>query len=296
MHRGSRRQLIFEDDQDRRRFLHRLGATVERSGVVLHAFALMPNHYHLLVECPEGGLSQAMKLLNASYAQEFNWRHGYDGHLFRGRFRSLLIENDAYLVEVARYIHRNSMSASLVQQPLLDPWCSHQFYIQGGAPSWLETERVLTYFRGNSATFAEFVDAENSSAARAVIEAIDQKRPAIGSRAFLQRLRPDAPPDGETKASAARLLPIDLNALEHWCETCVKAADVPAWMRTADLCMAVGRHLGVPLPVLAQRFGFVSAESVRTRIRRLNQRAQVEPEIARVLQEATTRSRLDAVA
>ena len=283
MHRGSRRQLIFEDDADRKRFLERLRETATRSGVVVHAYALMSNHYHLVVECPDGGLSAAMKHLNASYAQDFNWRHGYDGHLFRGRFRSLLIDGDVYLVEVVRYVHRNSIAAGLVPDPLADPWSSHRPYVLGSGPSWLSTGRLLAYFGNDRERFRSFVAAPDSARARAVIEAVDHGRPAVGTPAFLRQLQAAAPPDEELAGSVGRIIPIDLQAIDAAVRSHLARATADA-VRAGDISLCIARRLGVATSVLRQHHELTSDETVRTRVHRLERRAKTDAELSALLE------------
>jgi REP element-mobilizing transposase RayT len=105
--RGNERKPIFRDDPDRFHFLELLSELAERFGTRLHAFVLMDNHFHLLVETPEANLSRAMQWLGVSYSVWFNRRHNRAGHLFQGRFKAIIIEQDADLQEVARYLHLN---------------------------------------------------------------------------------------------------------------------------------------------------------------------------------------------
>ena len=105
--RGNRRADLFLNDEDRKRFLGLLSEIPERFGVEVHAFVLMNNHYHLLVRTPRGNLSDAIRWLNVSYSVWFNWTHRQVGHLFQGRFKAFVIEEDAGLSEVARYVHLN---------------------------------------------------------------------------------------------------------------------------------------------------------------------------------------------
>src|SRR5580704_2469249 len=102
--RGNERRAIFRDDTDRRRFLDLMAEWVERFGLRLHAFVLMDNHYHLLVETPRANLSIAMQWLGVSYTVWFNQRHRRAGHLFQGRFKAILLEESA-AVEISRYLH-----------------------------------------------------------------------------------------------------------------------------------------------------------------------------------------------
>ena len=105
--RGNARQVIFHGDDDRERFLEQVGERVVSYGVVVHAFVLMDNHYHLLVRTPSGNLERVMKRLNTSYALYYRYKHGRPGHVFQGRYNGLLVTDDDYLLALTRYIHLN---------------------------------------------------------------------------------------------------------------------------------------------------------------------------------------------
>jgi len=123
--RGNARQEIFLDEEDREDFLLILRSVVRRFHWLCHAYCLMHNHYHLLIETPEGNLSQGMRQLNGIYTQAFNRRHGRMGHLFQGRFRALLVEKESYLLELCRYVVLNPVRAQLVSRPEQWPWSSY---------------------------------------------------------------------------------------------------------------------------------------------------------------------------
>jgi putative transposase len=107
MNRGNRREAIYLDDTDRRRFLGLLSELPDRFGLEIHAFELMDNHYHLVVRTPEPNLSETMRWLHVTYSSRFNWAHQQVGHVFAGRFRAVLIQDERGVCEVARYIHLN---------------------------------------------------------------------------------------------------------------------------------------------------------------------------------------------
>src|SRR5262249_23295982 len=111
--RGNRRQVIFFDDDDRRWFIRLLDRAVGRFRWKCHAYCLMDNHLHLLVETPDENLSQGMQWLLGRYAQDFNWRHGFDGHLFQGRFKSQRVQSNWHLIELGRYIVLNPVRARM---------------------------------------------------------------------------------------------------------------------------------------------------------------------------------------
>ncbi len=149
MHRGARREPIFQREDHCLLFLGSLDEAVVHHGLEVHAYSLMPNHYHLLVRSPHGNLSRCMRHVNATYTQRVNLRHGWDGPLFRGRFRSQLIEDDGYLDHVFAYVHLNPFQAGLVTG-LHDPcWTSLRAYLgKERAPRWLRTETFTDRFGG----------------------------------------------------------------------------------------------------------------------------------------------------
>jgi len=145
--RGNERGEVFRDDVDRREFLSVLGRTVNVYGWRLHAWVLMGNHYHLLLETPEPTLSRGMRDLNGVTTQRFNRRHSRTGHLFEGRFKAILVEREAHLLEVARYVVLNPVRAGLARSAAAWPWSSYR--ATAGlveAPEWLETEWTLEQF------------------------------------------------------------------------------------------------------------------------------------------------------
>lgn len=145
--RGNERKPIFWDDRDRAHFLDRLAAVAARSRLMVHAYVLMRNHYHLLVETPEGNLSEALRQLNAVYTQDFNRRHGRVGHLFQGRYKAVLVDKDSYLVELSRYIHLNPVRVGEVTDPTLFQWSSAANYVgRRPSPAWLTVREVLRQF------------------------------------------------------------------------------------------------------------------------------------------------------
>ena len=126
--RGIERRKIFLDDDDRENFLERLGSLVAGSGTQCLAWALIPNHFHLLLRTELAPLSKVMRRLMTGYAVTFNRRHKRSGHLFQNRYKSIVCEEDPYLLELIRYIHLNPLRASLVKDlKELDkyPWSGH---------------------------------------------------------------------------------------------------------------------------------------------------------------------------
>ncbi len=124
--RGNEKKPVYQDDQDRENFLSTLGKVNERYHWLCHAYCLMDNHFHLLIETPEGNLAMGMRQLNGVYTQAFNKRHRRSGHLFQGRYKAILIQKDSHLVEVCRYVVLNPVRACLVEDPGQWKWSSYR--------------------------------------------------------------------------------------------------------------------------------------------------------------------------
>ncbi|PIR18399.1 MAG: hypothetical protein COV46_00170, partial [Deltaproteobacteria bacterium CG11_big_fil_rev_8_21_14_0_20_49_13] len=146
MNRGNARQPIFRSREHYKIFINLLVESIALWEIRIHSFSLLPNHYHLFMETPRANLSRAMRHINGVYTQRFNRHSQRDGHLFRGRYKAILVEEDAYLVELVRYIHLNAVKAGLVTRPERYEWSSHRDYLKEGGRKWLSTGRVLSYF------------------------------------------------------------------------------------------------------------------------------------------------------
>lgn len=145
--RGNARADIFINDTDRENFLGVTGKVVTRYNWLCHAYCLMDNHYHLLIETPDGNLSQGMRQLNGIYTQTFNRRHGRVGHIFQGRFKAVIVEKESHLLELCRYVILNPVRAGMVTDPLKWRWSSYRF--TGGVAKnepYLTTEWILSQF------------------------------------------------------------------------------------------------------------------------------------------------------
>lgn len=147
--RGDRREPIFEDDDDRHTFLMHVGEAMVRFDAAILAYCLMDNHYHLVIHTRRGNLSRLMQRLNGTYTQAYNRRHGMVGHLLQGRFKGILVDENAYLLEVVRYVDLNPVRARMVRDPGNWPWSSYRAHIgKANAPEWLDTGAVHGYLLG----------------------------------------------------------------------------------------------------------------------------------------------------
>ena len=190
--RGNAQQDIFLDDEDRQRFLSVLEQVVSRFHLRLHAYCLMDNHYHLVLETPQGNLSHALRRLNGVYTQAFNRRHGQVGHVLQGRFKAILVERESYLLELCRYVALNPVRAKMNRKPDTYRWSSYRASVGlAPVPAYLTIDWVLAQFGKQRAAaqrrFRAFV-----------AQGIGQASPwdhlrgqvLLGSEAFVERLKP----------------------------------------------------------------------------------------------------------
>lgn len=191
--RGNQKQPIFLSDDDMFFFLKCLREAHEKFGVIVHVYCLMPNHYHLILETPLGNLSSMMHFLNTAYTIYFNKKHKRCGHLFQGRYKSILIEAESYAQELSKYIHLNPVRSEIVDLPEKYPWSSYEYYRGTAIPDkWLETGFVLSLF-------GEHVEEARKAYVEFVIEGIGKEVPAsirdsvrkgiLGREEFVTRIK-----------------------------------------------------------------------------------------------------------
>ncbi|MFB6803830.1 transposase [Peribacillus butanolivorans] len=145
--RGNRHSNIFLDDKDRLRYLHHLEETKEKYFFELHSYCLMTNHVHLLLETMQHPISDIMHKLNSRYAISFNRRHDHDGHLFQGRYHSVLIESIEQFTATSRYIHLNPVKANIVKNPAEYKWSSYKAFQIGKPNMHVNPTQILHYFQ-----------------------------------------------------------------------------------------------------------------------------------------------------
>jgi putative transposase len=162
--RGNDKKAIYRDDADRKSFLDILDRVNKKYNWYCHAYCLMNNHYHLLIETPDGNLSAGMRQLNGVYTQSFNHRHQRVGHIFQGRFKAVLIQKDSHLLEVCRYVVLNPVRAKAIKKPEEWQWSSYKGTAGPASPhSALTNQWILGQFSDRMATarssYIEFVNA-----------------------------------------------------------------------------------------------------------------------------------------
>ena len=322
--RGNERKAIFRSERDRKHFCELLAEWVERFGVRLHAYVLMGNHYHLLVQTPQPNLSQALQWLNVSYSVWFNRRHRRSGHLFQGRFKAILFEPQASALLLSRYLHLNpvrvqalglaksdqrTLRQGLSAKP--DPkvvaqrlavlrsfrWSSYRAFVGlSPSPKWLCRKVVLDLLGGKAErreqAYRQSVEQEvreglTSSPWEAVVEQV-----VLGTETFLKTLRQSWRGDERESPGLKRLrgLPSWERAVEVVETIKAETWDVFCnrhgdWGR--DLALLLGRkRCGLKLRDLGRWAGGLDYVSVSTAIRRFEDRAVRDRNLAKTLRNA----------
>ncbi|MBI4659898.1 MAG: transposase [Verrucomicrobia bacterium] len=303
--RGNERKAIYRNDRDRQHFCDRLAEMTDRFRIRLHAFVLMKNHYHLLLELREANLSRALQWLNVSYSVWFNRRHRRSGHLLQGRFKSVVVSRDEWALDLSRYIHLNpvrigrlglSKSERQRNRAGLGPapnvatvrermavlrgyrWSSYRAYLGIAAkPPWLECDEILGQEGGSKADqrrrYREYVEA----AAREGLEKSPweevQEQMVLGSQEFLTRLLGrKASTRRDSKAGrpdlASVIACVEEVKAEKWEEFRERHGD-----EGRDLVLYLGRReCGLTLNALAKAAGMGGDASVAVALKRFEDR------------------------
>ena len=233
--RGHERGPIFRDEADRRHFLNLVASVVADQAWLLHSYCLMGNHYHLLVETARPTLSRGMQSLNGLYSQHFNRRHERAGHVFEGRFKAILVQREAHLLELHRYIVLNPVRAGLSSRARDWPWSNYR--ATSGAippPPWLEVGATLSLFSsfgsGACGAYARFV-AEGVGEIGSPLERV-RRQIYLGDRRFLEEMSEEV---------ARRRSGLEIPA----------AQQAPALFEIDDIRRAVSDEWGIPAAELS---------------------------------------------
>jgi len=214
MNRGAARQAVFVSDGHRDRFLQLLADLLDRFGIEADAYCLMGNHYHLLLHTPLGKLGRGMRHLNGVYTQFFNRDQRRDGVLFRGRYKAILVDPDAYLVHLSSYIHRNPLEAGIVERLRDYPWSSYPVYAgHAKPPGWLRRDMVYSMLGGKAKRYQSFVE---NGVDEDLAEFYRGKTlsPILGDEAFKQHILEQHGPDDPEVSERKRVnKPVSLNKI-----------------------------------------------------------------------------------
>ena len=326
--RGNERQAIFRDDRDRKRFLGWLEESVELYGWLVHAYVLMPNHYHLVVQTPQPNLSQAMQWLNTGYSVWFNRRHDRVGHLFQGRFTSVVVEPETWSLALSSYVHLNPVrmrsfgldkhsrsrqrlghdgtpAAELVRRRLSHlrkfRWSSYRAYIGlESAAEWLRTHPILQSIGTGSIhqrqrKYQQYVEDQIREGLPSAPWEQLVERTILGAERFVRRVR-------QQLSSKARDV-TGLKGLLHrgtWPEVvaAVEALKQQPWSTFRDrygdwgrdLALYLGRKVaGLKLSELGEAVGGVDFRSVSAAITRFERKLSRDKHLCKLLENAKAR-------
>ena len=189
MGRGVARMRVFHDDADRETFLENIAPLVGQGCLVVYAYCLMPNHYHLLCMTPDGQLGRWMRDINGNYSRRFNRRHRRVGHLWQGRYRAIVVEEQTYLAECSRYIHLNPNRSKLTRPAERYRWSSYCNYVGGPtAVPWVETGPLMRMFGQDKTRYRQYVEGGKGEKAVSPFERAVAGI-ALGTESFVQRVR-----------------------------------------------------------------------------------------------------------
>ena len=193
--RGDRQEDIYLNDSDRQRWLNLLGEVCARHNWLCHAYCLMDNHFHIVIETVDGNLSAGMRQLNGVYTQWHNRAHGRVGHVFQGRFKAIIVQRQAYLLELARYVVLNPVRAGICKLP--EQWVWSSYLATAGLaprPDWLHTDWLLSQF-GNQYSKAVTAYTDHVKAGAGLTSVWDalQDQLYLGDAGFADQLRDALP-------------------------------------------------------------------------------------------------------
>lgn len=257
--RGNEKKVIFKNERDLERFLLYAEAAVQRYGAVIHAYCLMNNHYHLLIQTPLANLSEIMQYINGSYTTYVNTKRQRVGHLFQGRYKAILIDADAYAQELSRYIHLNPVRAGIVSKPVDYQWSSYLYYSgKKDAPKWLTIDFVLGYFDERTTVgqrkYAEFVEAMIGQRYESPLKATIASS-ILGSKDFVEKIKAKYLRDRDM----SRNLPSLTELRKRTVKEIVKETEA-VWRRNERLQKVAGvylchRYSGLRLKEIGAYFG-----------------------------------------
>jgi REP element-mobilizing transposase RayT len=256
--RGNARARIYTDDEDHRRFLDLLGAVCERHNWRIHAYCLMGNHYHVVLETPEPTLSKGMRQLNGVYTQDFNRRHRKSGHLLQGRYTAIVVDKDKYLLELARYVVLNPVRAGMVKSPGQWPWSSYRATIgKAPTPPWLNIDFLLAQLSSRKGDARErYVRFVAEGKEQPTIWQNLRGQIYLGDEAFVKKLHQRHRPDDRLKEIPRAQRRAPAKPLAHY----VRLPDTEQGMQSAYASGAytlaqIAEHFGVHYSTVSRAVG-----------------------------------------
>ncbi len=261
--RGDRRESIFADDVDRQAFLSTVAHGLERFGAMALAYCLMDNHYHFVIYTRQANLSALMRHINGVTTQAQNRRHRSSGHLFQGRFKAILVDQDAYLLEVCRYVELNPVRARMVKDPADWPWSSYRAHVGlAQAPPWLDTARVQGQVLGHDVQTARDLAQGRKKYAQLVSAAHDlrlwdqalNRQVYLGDEDFVQRMQAKAAPSQAHNKEVPKAQRSTPKTLAQWLRSCTTREEAMrcAYMQSGLTMTAIANEVGLSVARVSQ--------------------------------------------
>jgi putative transposase len=289
--RGNQRRKTFLSEADYHAYLERLGRYRRKFGYTAHAFCLMPNHVHLLVESSQEPLAKFMQGLQQSYSQYFNLRHHQTGHVFQGRYKAIVCQKDEYLLQLIRYIHLNPVRAGMVKEPEQYVYSGHRAYLQGKATEVIDPRKVLGLMGGQARYRAFIRDGMKEGHKEEYYDVEDQR--FLGAEGFGETLQAE---HEEPRAKKRRTLNKVVEELGD--EMAIDATE----LKSANRSWAVSKARTVIAYVLVRRQGYALGEVARyfardsatlvTLIGRLAERLAEDEELRREIDRLSRKVRI----
>ncbi|MBA3031147.1 MAG: hypothetical protein FP816_20360 [Desulfobacteraceae bacterium] len=281
--RGNERKAIFKSRRDREKFLEYCESAVLRYGAIIHAYCLMDNHYHLLLETPSGNLSRIMRHINGAYTTYFNVKRQRAGHLFQGRYKAILVESDEYADELSRYIHLNPVRAKMVEHPEDYEWSSYPYYTgMKKPPEWLYRDSILGYFgkqiSASEKSYKIFVEKWIDQGYESPLKDVESST-LLGSSDFIKHIQErylsGLKPADDIPAIKTLSRKVTLDRIFDRVDAGLKTK--PAWVRNAKMYLGQ-KYSGKPLKEIAVHFG-IGASGVSQSSRRFSERMEKDRKV-----------------
>ena len=284
--RGDRRESIFDDDADRRLLLAVVEQGLERFDAQMLAYCLMGNHYHWVLHTRRANLSLLMRHINGVYTQSFNRRHGKVGHLFQGRFKAILVDRDAYLLEVCRYVELNPVRAGIVDTPGAWPWSSYCAHVgEADTPAWLDSEGLHGYLLGHPAQTAAQVRRARQMYAQLVAAGRDlrlweqglNKQIYLGDDDFVERMQGLMTGTGTASKGVPKVQRSVPRNLAYWLGACATREEALrcAHVRSGISMTALSAEIGLSVARVSQLIARAEMQDVEHGGRAVNPAAEL---------------------
>jgi putative transposase len=292
LQRGIERKNIFTSDSDKQKFLSYFDCACNSYGAIVHAYILMNNHYHIILETPHGNLSKIMHYLDASYAAFYNTKYKRVGPLYQGRYKSILVEQDEYLHHLSRYIHLNPVRANITKDPQEYTWSSYSSFVSSATrpQPWLNINFILSMFDPKIAIaqrlYRKFV-MKNIGNEKDVIAENTKKGFILGSEVFAQDIinryiREENNPEVPVVKQLKHKEEVSLDDIKRLVEQKIEG---DKRLRKRICLYLVRRYTQKTLNQIADFYGKITDAGVSQAARRIHIKRQEDKELDKLLKE-----------